>query len=103
MAREIQSIIVEYDDDESSMFGAEGAGNYDQQGSCNKYETLLTGALQAYYPGIDVTVTTGYGRVSVDGDTAHTEVDRINAIINQVWQSWDWLVGRGNMVLIAKH
>jgi hypothetical protein len=92
MANEFQSIIVEYDNDEFAMYGSNGAEGYDQEASCNKYESLLTAALESAYPGVDVTVTTGYGRVKVDGDTAHDEVDSVNAIINRVWQSWGWMV-----------
>lgn len=92
MANEIQSITIEYDNDESAMYGSNGAEGYDAMASEMKYEEMLTAALQEAYPDVEIEVTTGYGRVMVDGDTAHEEVDTVNQILHKVWSSFDWLV-----------
>lgn len=92
MSDTIQSITVEYDNDELAMYGSNGAEGYDTLASERKYEEMLTSALQEAYPGVEIEVTTGYGRVKIDGDASHDDIVWVNQIIHEIGSSFGWLV-----------
>lgn len=95
-ANEITTIRYQYDDSSDAMgfetSEAVDAVNY--KASMQAYETMIAGALEAAYPGAEITIETGYGRIEVNGQSDHDEVPAVSDLVNQVWQSWEWVVNK---------
>lgn len=76
--------------DEDNLMGSDGWGEYNEKDSITAYGNAVEAAILEAYPGVEVEVTT-YGRNNIETDVPAADADTINAIIDQVWQSWEWL------------
>lgn len=84
-------IAVQYDNDESAMYGSNGSEGYDALASEKAYEEMLTSALQEEYPDDEIEVEVGYGSISVDGDKSDDEVPWIEQVVHKTWSGFGWL------------
>ena len=91
MSEIIQSIKIQYDNSDDAMYGDIEMSKIDTVASEHNFEELLNAALIRRYPNTEITIETGNGRYMVDGDTAHPEVDTIQAVLHDVWSSFKWL------------
>lgn len=77
--------------DEDNLMGSAGWGEYNEKDSVAAYGTAVEQAVIGAFPGVEVDVTTYGSRLSVDTDIDAATDDAIASIVNQVWQSWEWL------------
>jgi len=80
------------------------AEGYDGQASLEKYGEMCSDAIIAGFKKHGERVTTEWEsqnvggvvpfglKTRVDGETDHEDVDFVDNIIGEVWQSWEWVV-----------
>lgn len=84
-------IFVSIRTDEDVLMGSNGWGEYDEKDSVAAYGNAVEQAIIEAFPGAEVDVTTYGSRLSVETDIDAATDDAIASIVNQVWQSWEWL------------
>lgn len=95
MTEEIISITVWYND--GDMFEDWG-DEYDTEASLERYESMITRELQETYPGAEIEIirnrnVSGWCREPmVNGMSGHAEIHTIEAIMTDVYGTFDWLV-----------
>ena len=86
-------INVEFSD--SGLWGSTDpdAEGYDAKASADKFAELVTVQLEQEYPGAEISVeNTINDRHMVDDQEDCDEAEDLGEIINQVWESWNWMV-----------
>lgn len=91
-AFEIKHIKVEYDNEESAMYGSNGAAGINTEASEARFEQKLEAALKERYPEAEIEVVTGHGTTRIDGEKDHEERPYVDQILHNVWSEFDWLV-----------
>ena len=80
---------------ESGLFGSVNPADegIDEKASIASFRENLENALTDAYPNDTIEVIHSINDVhSVDGRTDHEECPWIGALINKVWESWQWEV-----------
>lgn len=84
------------------LYGDAETENVDHRASLRRYAELSAEAIKREFgegTEVDWDIQENVGGVTpwglktrVNGDTEHEDVERVDDIIGQVWQAWDWLV-----------
>lgn len=88
----IERIYIERDFSEDAAFGGETA-NIDVDASFDRLENMQVAALREHYPGADITFKrSNIFKTFVDGEAGSYDCQEVDAILQDVWGSFDWVV-----------
>lgn len=86
-----QLIKVEYSDD--GMWGSEGWDGYDVGDSYDRFEKLVNYHIHQVFPDAEVDFSYGINdKCSVDGDTSNQDAEKVQHIVGEIWQDFNWVV-----------
>ncbi len=96
MTEKIESIVVQFDNETSAMYGSEEPIGIDTDASQDKFVNMLLNELVEEYPNTDITVKANTNsHIWVNGLLGHNEVPWIEDILHKVWSGFKWIVEKG--------
>jgi len=89
----IKKIYYQYDASENNLFGDTTDNDIDVEASKKQFESQVSDALAKVYPNATIEVSHGlYNMCQVNDDREHPLIDEVENIVQQIWESWNWLV-----------
>jgi hypothetical protein len=96
IAREEVKMHIKVEFSTDSLFGYTDEEEYDVKASVASFQKNVVNALYDKYPDAEIEVAnTSHDRVIIDGMTDHDECPWVDNLIHKVWESWEWLEGKG--------
>ncbi len=93
MSEQITDIVVRFSEDGLFGYDTDANARIDIPASKAAYIQAIKALLATEYPGAEIDVAEGPDNtpLRIDGDSDHTEILWIEAILYNVWESWTWV------------